>query len=60
MSKRPLKKIANDEKPAKSFKAEGNGDSPFSQSWYSSDAVLIVEDKELHVHTYFVNCFKVL
>jgi len=51
MSKRALKKIANDEKPAKSFKAEGNGDSPFSQSWHSSDAVLIVVDKELYVHT---------
>ena len=39
-----------EERPEKTSR-EDDEDSMFSSQWKGSDAVLIVEDKELHVHT---------
>ncbi|XP_066933510.1 uncharacterized protein [Clytia hemisphaerica] len=48
INKRPHNENSDDEIPSKSTRT---GDaSPFSKPWKGSDAVFIVEDKELHVH----------
>jgi len=49
MSKRSLDGGSADEKPSKSTKVDVR--SPFSKPWKGSDGVLIVGDKELHIHT---------
>ena len=49
MSKRSLDEGFIDEKPSKLTKIAD--DSPFAKPWKGSDGILVVEDKELHVHT---------
>ena len=46
----PTESDAENEPPAKTSNSF-DPDAPFSNQWKGSDAVLIVEDKELHVHT---------
>ena len=48
MSKRAINETSSDENPAKSVK---NKECPFEKPWKGSDAVLVVEGRELHVHT---------
>jgi len=49
MSKRSLNEGFVDERPSKSLKVDDG--SPFANPWKGSNAVLVVEDIELHVHT---------
>ena len=50
MSKRTSNGSFSDENPPKATKI-ANRDVSFLKPWKGSDAVLVVEDKELHVHT---------
>ena len=54
MSGRLLKRTAepnDEEQPAPKLSKQAGEESKFSKPWKGSDAVLVVEDKELHVHT---------
>ena len=46
----PTESDAENEPPAK-LSNNFDPDAPFSKPWRNSDAVLVVEDKELHVHS---------
>ena len=47
----PLPGTISDEQPSSTTTVEDDEESIFSKPWQSSDGVLVVERKELHVHS---------